>query len=54
MPLPEIWVLVLMCNCVQPLQPLYGSYEKCAEQGRRELYTLNINVPAYRCLQVPR
>lgn len=52
--MPEIWILVLLCQCVQPVQIFYSTQEKCTEAGRRELYKLDVNVPIIRCTKVER
>jgi hypothetical protein len=52
--MPQIWVLVLLCNCVQPAQTLFATRDKCEAQGKRELAALDTDAVIYRCLEVPR
>lgn len=47
-----IWILVLTCNCGQPVRDHFSSREACVIQAQRELVARNINVPSYRCAKL--
>lgn len=54
-----IWVLVLVCSCVQPSRTLYPTYDKCVQAGEQELRILEAGNPRMspspvRCMEVPR
>lgn len=50
----KIWFLVLLCNCVQPYQPLFVSLAACDAQAKKAFFDYGAEKPEYRCVQVPR